>query len=196
MNARVFAVTSVTFLAVFCGNASAASRDDVLEQIGKCAAIVDNTARLACYDAMSPHVKDALATPPPAIDHTPTQDEQKSWFGFNLDNLFGSAPEQQTTPDKFGNDRLPSTEQKKETAEQEVDSITAVVTDYSFSLDGRFVVFLDNGQVWRQIQGDTGQAHFKRSAKDNTVSIQRGMFDSYNLNINDANKTFKVTRVK
>ncbi|HWD48430.1 MAG TPA: hypothetical protein VG309_00790 [Rhizomicrobium sp.] len=196
MNSRVLAVTSVAFLAAFCSAGNAASRDDVLEQLAKCASVADNTARLVCYDAMSPHVKDALATPPTALDHSPTQDEQKSWFGFNLDNLFGSAPEQQTTPDKFGNDRLPSTEQKKEAAEQEVDSITAVVTDYSFSLDGRFVVFLDNGQVWRQIQGDTGQAHFKRSAKDNTVSIQRGMFGSYDLNINDANKTFKVTRVK
>jgi len=196
MNPRIFAVTSLAFLTLFCGSSNAASRDDVLEQLGRCAAIADNTARLACYDALAPHVKDALATPPTGIDHPPTQEEQKSWFGFNLDNLFGSAPEQQTTPDKFGNDRLPSTEQKKEAVEREVDSITAVVTDYSFSLDGRFVVFLDNGQVWRQIQGDTGQAHFKRNAKDNTVTIERGMLDSYNLAINDANKTFKVTRVK
>jgi hypothetical protein len=195
MNSRVFAVTILAFSAMFYSHAGAASRDDVLEQLGKCAAIADNTARLACYDAMSPHVKDALATPPATIDHPPTQDEQKSWFGFDLDNLFGAAPQQQTTLDKFGSDTLPAIQEKKETAENAINNISAGVIQYYFSPIGRFVVELDNGQIWRQLTGDTAQAHFNANGK-NTVTIERGALDSYNLTINTGHRAFKVTRVK
>ena len=77
-----------------------------------------------------------------------------------------------------------------------VDSISATLTDYSFTPFHKFIIFLNNGQVWRQIQGDSEIAHFSRAAADNTVTIERGTLGSYNLRINDSNKVFKVTRVK
>jgi hypothetical protein len=57
-------------------------------------------------------------------------------------------------------------------------------------------VFLDNGQVWRQMQGDADRAHFRPKAKDNKVIISRGSLGSYNITINDSPKLYKVTRVK
>jgi hypothetical protein len=196
MNIRAVLVTTAGLVTLISGVVHADPRQDVLEAMGRCSAITDDKGRLGCYDALSPHLRDALNTPPAALSGPPTKDEEKSWFGFNLDGLFGSAAAQQTTPQQFGAENTPQVQQKVEAAQQELDSISAGVTEYSFTFDKKFIVFLDNGQVWRQIQGDPAEAKFSRNPKDNTVTIDRGMIGSYNLKINDSLKTFKVTRVK
>jgi len=202
MNFRIWTFTFVGLTTVFSASAAQppppVAPQDVLEAIGRCAAITDNAARLGCYDALAPHVKDALAAPPQALpgNRTPTAEEERSWFGFDLSSLFGANPSQQATPQQFGSDRLPSTHAQEQTAATEIDSITAAVTDVAFTPFGRFIVFLDNGQVWRQIEGDADRATFKKPAKDNKVTIGRGFISSYNLSINDSAKVYKVTRVK
>jgi len=174
-----------------------ASRDDVLEAVGKCAGLAGDKERLACYDALAPRVKDALGTPPPSLaGRAPTKEEQQSWFGFDISNLFGASPAQQTTPQQFGADKLPETATKVEEAMEAVDSIAAGVKDVAFTPFGKFIVFLDNGQVWRQIEGDSEHAHFPKDLKDLKVTVERGFMGSYNLKIGDSVKIFKVTRVK
>src|SRR5579863_5851792 len=98
------------------GTAAASPRDDVLQNLQKCAGIVDDKARLNCYDALVRPAEAALARPPEPqeADHPPSKEEQKSWFGFDLSGLFGSSPSQQTTPQKFGSDNLPSTKHQEE----------------------------------------------------------------------------------
>ena len=202
MNSRLLVLTFAAFAAVLAAHAAPPPEtvppQDVLEAVGRCAGVADNQARLACYDALVPRVKDALAAPPESLpgNRAPSAEEQRSWFGFDLGSLFGSSPSQQTTPQQFGSDRLPSTQAKEETAAAAVDSITAGVSDVAYTPFGKFIVFLDNGQVWRQIEGDADHAIFKRPAKDNKVTISRGFIGSYNLTINDGEKLFKVTRVK
>jgi hypothetical protein len=196
MNFRAAAVTTLGFLTFFSGPVHADPREDLLQAISKCTSITDDTARLSCYDAAAPHLHDVLNVPPPTLSTPPTKEQEKSWFGFNLDNLFGAGEKQQTTPQQFGAETTPQVEKKVENAQQEIDSISARVTDYSYTMDRKFVVFLDNGQVWRQLQGDSGLAHFHRVPADNTVVIDRGLIGSYNLMINGSNQTFKVTRVK
>ncbi|HLY06626.1 MAG TPA: hypothetical protein VKR31_12855 [Rhizomicrobium sp.] len=201
MNIRCLALTLVACATAFPALAAAppppVAPQDVLEALGRCASVSDSTQRLACYDALAPRVKDALAAPPQALpgNRAPTGEEQRSWFGFDLSSLFGSSPTQQTTPAQFGSDRLPSTHVEEQTAAAEVDSITAGVTDVAFTPFGKFIVFLDNGQVWRQIEGDADHAVFRKPAKDNKVTIRRGFIGSYNLSLN-GDRTYKVTRVK
>jgi hypothetical protein len=196
MNLRIAAFTVGALVLSFSGAAPAAPRDDVLDAMGKCAAIADDKARLACYDALSPRLRDALATPPADLAHEPTKDEQKSWFGFDMGALFGTGSSaKQTTPQQFGGETTPQAQAQQQTvAAEEIDSISAGVTDYSFTPFGKFIVFLNNGQIWRQSDGDA--AHFKKVAIDNTVTISRGLLGSYNLQINDGNHVYKVTRVK
>jgi|SRR5947209_20299675 len=202
MNLRLSAFTFAALTAVLPAAAApppeTVSPQDVLEAVGRCAGVADNQARLACYDAIAPRVKDALAVPPGSLpaNRAPTAEEQRSWFGFDLGSLFGSSPAQQTTPQQFGSDRLPATKAQEETAAAAVDSITAGVSDVAYTPFGKFIVFLDNGQVWRQIEGDADRAIFKKPAKENKVTIARGFIGSYNLTINDSDKLFKVTRVK
>src|ERR1700689_3213156 len=114
MNLRAVSVIFAGFFLVQAGAALAGERDDVLEALGKCAAIADDKTRLACYDAMSPHVKEALATPPATLAHEPTKDEQKSWFGFDIGSLFASGTKtKQTTPQSFGQENTPEKKQEE-----------------------------------------------------------------------------------
>lgn len=186
------------FLACQFGTANATPREEILQGLQKCAAIAEDKDRLACYDALVRPAQTALARPPEPqeAEHPPTPEEQKSWFGFDLSNLFGSSPSQQTTPQKFGEENLPSTKQKVEEAQQEVESITAGVTEYAFTPFGKFIIFLDNGQVWRQLPGDADRAQFHKAATDNKVTISRGFIGSYNLTVNDSTRVYKVERVK
>jgi len=192
--------------------AFAQDREKVLEALAKCASLTDDKARLGCYDALAPRVKDALSVPPaqvaanappePGVTNAPpTKEQQESWFGFNIDNLFGNGPERQTTPQQFGADQLPKAppppaQPGQPAPPEEIDRITAGVTEYAFNPFGKFVVFLDNGQVWRQDQGDADKAHFEKNPKDNKVTISRGFIGSYNLKINDSEKIYKVVRMK
>ncbi|HWA89069.1 MAG TPA: hypothetical protein VG889_03475 [Rhizomicrobium sp.] len=187
---------SIAAATVFLGLVSVAQADeygDVLRAMDACAGMTDGAQRLACYDKVSPQVKATLARMPRTAP--PTADEQKSWFGFDFADLFGSTPNQQTTPDKFGGENLPAPPPKPGEAPppEPIDSITAKVTDYAFTPFGKFIVFLDSGQVWRQVEGDTDKASF---TKDATVTISRGFIGSYTLQIGDSAKTFKVKRVK
>jgi hypothetical protein len=203
MNLRALLVTSAGVLAILFTPAAAGPRDDVLEAMGKCSTLTEDKARLACYDAVAPKLRDALNVPPETLSGPPTKEQQESWFGLNWDHLLGSgsAPPQQTTPEKFGADNLPRPEAPPPVAgapaaapalPEQLDSITAKVTDYSINPLGRFIVFLDNGQVWKEI--DVGTAHFESGG--NTVMIERGMIGAYNMHINGSNKVYRVQRLK
>jgi len=196
MKQRVIAITMVFIGLNLLSVATAGPRDDILEAISKCGTVVDDKARLACYDALSPHVKDALATPPVSLDHEPTKQEQESWFGFDFSNLFGGGTTEATTPEQFGKERTPETIAKREEAQAKegIDSITAEVSEVAYTPFGRFIVFLKNGQVWHQIEGDADRVRFNKS--DTAVTISRGALGSYNLQIVGQNHIYKVTRVK
>lgn len=198
-----FAIAGAAVLLAFSGAAAGAeSQDTLLRALAGCAALTDGGARLACYDKLAPQVKDALAAPAPAAvasaqPHAPTEEEQKSWFGFDLGSLFGSSPETQTTPEQFGSERTAAVqkeaEQKKTT---EIDSITAKLTEYAMTPVGKFIVFLDNGQVWRELPSEDSNVPFKHEMSENTVEIERGLLGSYILHLNGSLRGYKVVRVK
>lgn len=175
--------------------ALAVSRDDLLKAMSKCVAITDNTERLACYDALKPQLQAALEQTPEQV----AKEESSSWFG--LDNLFGGRPAPQVEPKQFGSDQLPEKEQAKVNPPEintirELDSISATLTDYAYTHSGRFIVFLDNGQIWQQTEADTSDVHFRHDPKDNKVTITRGMMATYDMTLNTANRAYKVRRQK
>ncbi|HEX3666868.1 MAG TPA: hypothetical protein VHU23_16710 [Rhizomicrobium sp.] len=189
---------AVAVASATCPAMAAPVAQDLLESLGHCAGITDDHARLACYDSLAPHVKEALAAPPASLpgNRHPTAEEERSWFGFDFGGLFESAPSRQTTPQQFGDDRVVAAQAKEDAAAPTVDSITAGVTDIAYTGFDKFIVFLDNGQVWRQIEGDADHAVFRKPANVNKVTISRGMISSYNLSINDSARSYKVTRLK
>jgi hypothetical protein len=167
----------------------AAEPEATYREMTKCSAIADAPTRLACYDALMPRIRAALAAGPAELSRS----DQTSLFGLTLPDIFGSS--EPTSPQEFGANDMPQPPQPAGVPEP-IDSISGTVTDYATTPLGKFVVFLDNGQVWRQQESDAGTAHFKSKAGENKVVISRGMLGSYVLQLNGSNKVFKVNRVK
>lgn len=212
MKPSPLAVLAVFLLATVPARAGA--NDDAIAAIGKCAALNDNTARLACYDKIAGRpttIETALPAPQTALPAPQTaapaqtaaappatKKDEESWFG--IADWFGSdkvSPSAQTTPRQFGSENLPPPPAAPGAPPplEPLDRITAAVSDFAYNPYGRFVVFLDNGQIWQQLQADTGQARFSKS-KQNQVTISRGLLGSYNLTIGDHAALFKVKRIK
>jgi hypothetical protein len=78
----------------------------------------------------------------------------------------------------------------------EADHVVARMTSYQFDRQGWFTVTLDNGQVWRQLPGDTTSAGWKKPAPTYQVRITHGFFGSYNLHVQEAPGLYKVERVR
>ena len=75
------------------------------------------------------------------------------------------------------------------------DRVTSEITNFQKDAAGKFTVSLNNGQVWRQVAGDTTAAQY-HPGRTHTVTISRGSLGSYDLTFNDRNAAFKVQRVR
>jgi len=174
-----------------------APTQDLLEALGRCAAIADDHARLACYDAMSPRLKDALAAPPAMLpgNRAPTAEEERSWFGFDLGNLFGASPPSRrrrsnsaATGCRDEGERGHGRGRRRQRHRRRQRICLQPVRQVHRVPRQRTGVEADRGDVDRAV--------FPKPGKDNKVTISRGFIGSYNLTINDSAKVFKVTRVK
>jgi hypothetical protein len=95
------------------------------------------------------------------------------------------------TPADFGKENMSF----HSDAPEPLDHITAGVANVTYNFFRRFTVTLDNGQVWRQEDGDTDVARFEKD-KAEVVTISRGFLESYHLTIQGRWGTYKVKRIK
>jgi hypothetical protein len=175
------------WLAAICAAAvlpaSAQSQTDLMAALTHCAAIADNSERLACYDKLAPQVKtvaDAPPPPPEASVPTPSQ-------GSVLDSL---------NPFSGGSDAAPSAAQMSYQAPgQEILPVTIGVSAYEVAPSGSFTVTLDNRQVWRERNEHFDTPPFRKDGK-NVVMIERGLLGGFNLYLKGMGKIYKVMRIK
>jgi hypothetical protein len=176
-------------------NAQTNARDDVLSGIQRCGVIHDDRTWLDClYGAEQPmrgHLglppapefqqrlvpagpTMPLASMPAAADVAPppprvaTQPAPRKKAGF-FANLLGEAP-------PFAVSRMAS---------------------YRFEKNGAFVITLQNGQQWRQVDVDSGVlATWLRRPSTYTVTVSQGTFGSYTLHTDDNPHLYKVEMVR
>lgn len=164
---------------------------DALSEIAKCADIADGTERLKCFDAAVGGAKSALAAPPPAQAPVQkaaveTKEEEEggvlAWFGL-------SKPA--TKPEEFGRPPQLVAEGPKEITE-----ISAGVLELAKNAYGRSLFVLDNGQVWKQIDGDTTEVRDPAKGETMKVTIEKAVLGSYALRVDGRRGIVKVRRVK
>lgn len=150
-------------------------------------------AQLPAYTPSAPAA--APVVPPQPQAAQPPQDKSTwydptSWFGKSDPRSASNSPAD------FGAESIHN-QQVASTAEEPkgLDEMRAGVTKVEFGPSGRFTVTLDNGQVWRQIEADSGHARFAKKGGDR-VTISHGMLGSYNLVIEGRAMLFKVKRLK
>jgi hypothetical protein len=78
----------------------------------------------------------------------------------------------------------------------EITQIRATVLELAKTGRGRAVFLLDNGQTWRQIDGDDTDVREPPAGKTMKVTIETGFLNSYNLTIEGRNGLIKVRRLK
>lgn len=160
-------------LLCFAGAALAGPREDAAAAMARCDLIKENAAWLDCHERATAQMRAALSTVPRAP--TPIRPADA-----------GSAAQ------RFGAEDLP----RPRAAARAPRRLVARVQEISFSKSGYFTIGLDNGQWWRQLDGDTSYARFREPAQRNIVTIEHGLFGSYNLHIQGLSQGYKVNRIR
>lgn len=175
-------------VAALAGTAWADADRDVVKAVAKCAEIASAEDRLKCFDTAVPQAQAALAQPEAPIQTATTQTEGESeggmlsWFG--LDRPV-------TKTEDFG--KPPP---KVEERQQGITHISAAVAEFARTSSGKVLLVLDNGQIWRQIDGDSGVVQDPPKGEPLKVSIEKGFFGSYDMTVEGRNGIIKVRRVK
>ena len=134
-----------------------------------CAAEKDDARRLACFDAAVDRAQAAPPNQPPAVAAAPLSKEEK--FG-----LRGELKQEKVQ-------KVPEL--------QELEQLQAEITKVSSKPHGELVVTLENGQVWTEIQTNSGA----RVKAGDQVTIKAGVLGSFLLVAPNGRST-KVTRVR
>jgi len=178
---RSLRIAALACVALFAANqAQADAARDALQELAKCADIANPADRLKCFDAAVPRAKSALATPP-AQAREPTVTVEN--FGLPL----AQAPI--VRMEDFGKP-LAAPEPKS------ITEITAAVIEFGKTPRGKALFILDSGQVWRQLDADNSDVLPPQVGSVMKVTIEVGVFGSYNLTIEGRNGLIKVTRLK
>jgi len=156
----------VTSTLVFCfatltiASAAPAPAPSVVQAPMDCRKLADAGARLACYDKTVDALAGALARGEVvAVDHAQAQAVRRQAFGFLVPAL-----------DLFDRGAKP----------EEISEIALTVESANRNPDGKWVVQLEGGQVWRQI--DTGE--FSRAPKPGAKAVvKKAMLGSYMMMI-------------
>jgi hypothetical protein len=78
----------------------------------------------------------------------------------------------------------------------EVKELAATVREFSKTTRRRALFVLDNGQTWRQLEGDDAEVLDPAPGTTLKVTIARGAFGSYNLTIEGRNGLIRVRRIE
>jgi len=145
-------------------------RDAVMASALRCYAIEDDRAWLDCYYSAAAPMRGEL--------------------GLSVPAQAALAPLPQPAGPTLNRPAL------KTAVPARVDRVAARMASYKFDRDHIFTVTLANGQTWRQVSGDTVNAHWTKQASDYSVKITRGLFFSYNLQVEGFPQVYKVDPVE
>jgi hypothetical protein len=153
---------------------------DALAEVAKCVDVADSAERLKCFDRAAALAKTALAPP-----SQPTGEKRSflDWFGFS------KPPAPPKTAEEYGK-HAPTSDADG------ITSITANVIEFARTPRGLSVFILENGQIWRQLDGDTSVVRDPAPGTPMKVTVENGFLGSYNLTIEGRNGLIKVTRLK
>ena len=198
----------------------AAAQPQLSGALGQCMGIFGAVERLSCYDRVARSVNPAgpaqqqpapqyapapqytpapaVAARPPAAAYAAPAPQYPSQYAVAAPPAAaapalanGAAPGAQTRPQQFGSEYL--VPPAGSGGAKPINGIESQIQSFRFTTGHRFVLLLENGQEWKQIEGDTGQP-ILTSLKVRSVTIRRGALGSYNLVFSDQSGSYKVER--
>lgn len=179
----ILIIAIVLFAVSLSGQAAALSLES-------CAAIEHPVERLACYDTLAGRLPadtaSASGTTTSVVDPVaPTADVIVP----DVPAVTPTVPAVEPTPDA---EAIFGLEHKQKPEEERPDELRLKWTKKKKDALGKWVIFLENGQVWRQT--DTSRFIFKNS--EQWVVVSRGFMGSHFMGEPKGRKRIRVKRVK
>ena len=174
--------------------AHADTRDDVLSGIERCGVIHDDRTWLDCLYGAEQPMRAHLALPP-----APEFQQRLVPTGSVLPVASMPASMAAAPPPRVAPAPVP---RKKAGFFANLIGVAPPVAvsrmaSYRFDKNGAFIVTLENGQQWRQVDVDSGTlAPWIRPASTYKITVIQGAFGSYSLRTDDNPHVFKVERVQ
>jgi hypothetical protein len=170
---RVAIIAPLSFAALCLGAVTPVFATEPPDAL-KCVQIKDDTARLACYDRTVPAIGAFFPHEAKVFPATP---------------VAPPAP-QPSAEQRFGAERLAKEDKPKEA--EEAETISATIQDARERMPGRWIITLDNGQVWQQVV--TQSVNSLRPGRK--VTIEKALLGSYTLRVDGTSTPIKVSRAK
>jgi hypothetical protein len=143
-----------------------------LKRLIACRQVADKDQRLACYDAAVDALTGQLDKGEVvAVDKDQAREVRRQAFGFRMPSI--SLFERGEKP-------------------EEVDRLTATVADAHQRGDGKWVLELEDGAVWTQIDAETLSKYPKKGSK---VEIRKASLGTYFINI-DGQRAIRAQRTR
>lgn len=140
-------------------------RAQALDQLATCRSIADGAQRLACYDTAATALDEAERTGQVVVlDREQVQETRRGLFGFELPSMAMFNRRGESTP------------------EDEIDNVSFVVRSAREIRDGEWIFTMENGSVWRQIDGRM----WGRPRAGEPAVVRRAAMGSYLMNVGDA----------
>ena len=163
---------------------------DALAKVAKCADIAAAVERLQCYDTAAADAKTAMSAPVEAVPLQQASAEEDEggvleWFGLGQKKPV-------TKPEEFGKPPVPMAA----SGPKEITEISSSVVELAKNAYGRSIFILDNGQVWKQVDGDTTEVRDPSKGETMKVTIEKAVFGSFSLSIDGRRGIVKVRRIK
>ncbi len=128
------------------------------------------------------HAAAASQEPPAPIDAPDTDGAAE-----RIEPVSGSA-------ERLGAEQVTARERSRRAAEEPA-RMVAKVRHFDVVPYQRLQVELDNGQIWRQIQGDTQRITLRRG-RDITADVWESNMGGYQMRLNEIGRTIRVERLK
>lgn len=147
-------------------------RPKVFEELVNCRAIADRDERLACYDAKVAAMDEAEKKDEIVLaDKAAVKEAKRGLFGFNLPKirLFGKGDDE---------------------GDEDNSRLTTVIQDARQDAKGRWVITLEDGAVWSQIDSEKVR---RAPAQGMSIAIRKASMGTYFANI-DGQRAIRMRR--
>lgn len=182
--------------------AMAQTSDEAVAEALACQAVRGSKARLKCFEAALPALRAAhpeavaLSAERAEAARLAAAEESKEEFGLSpvqqeKDQKTASAEDYER--EAFGESDLANVSDDND---DEVKSVDGTAVEIGKNNSGKIFVILDNGQVWRQIAGDSSSPYYPKNVDGLPVTIRKGALGSYFVKIGKSKDAFKAERIK
>ena len=189
MNPAPFAILAALFFA--SAAAAQPNETEAVDDAIACLNITDDGERLSCLEKAAKTLQVTRIVR--EEEAAAAKENEKANFG--LAGVDDKAPDQVAeTADDFGAENIPEVRREKEN--KRLKSINAKIVEIRLNRIGDATVYLENGQVWRQLDSDNKKLVFGNSDRLLTAKVKRGIMGNYMLIVNELRRTIRVERIK